>query len=104
MPRLARAAAPRPGRLAPRPGRWRSLAVGALVSTAAWGQAPAPEAAPGGGAQIQSLDRLQAEQERLRELARRQPPAYDDQFLSADDGSLLGGEANPTDAEPPGLR
>lgn len=104
MPRLARAAAPRPGRLAPRPGRWRSLAVGALVSTAAWGQAPAPEAAPGGGAQIQSFDRLQAEQERLRELARRQPPAYDDQFLSADDGPLLGGEANPTDAEPPGLR
>lgn len=74
------------------------------MSTAAWGQAPAPEAAPGGGAQIQSLDRLQAEQERLRELARRQPPAYDDQFLSADDGPLLGGEANPTDAEPPGLR
>lgn len=104
MPRTLRADAPRPGRKSRRPGRWRPLALGVLVSSAAWGQASAPGAAGDAHAQIQSLDRFQAEQERLRERARQQPPTYEDQFLKADDEPLLGGEGGDPALEPPGQR
>ncbi len=103
MPRFIRADAPRTGRHR----RWwrprRAIVLGALVSGAAWGQPAAPGNAPGPVAQIQSLDRFQAEQERLRGLARQQPQAYDDQFLKADDEPLLGEGSDPA-SEPTGLR
>lgn len=104
MPRSTRAYAPRPGQKSRRLGRWCPVALGVLVSTSAWSQAVAPGAAPGAVAQIQSLDRFQAEQERLRELARQQPSSYDDQFLKADDEPLLGSDGSGLPLEPPGLR
>lgn len=74
------------------------------MGLSAWGQAP-PNPAPGGVvAQIQSLDRFQAEQERLRDQMRNRPAAYDDQFLQADDGPALNADGQNPATEPPGLR
>ncbi|MGC4396745.1 SdrD B-like domain-containing protein [Hydrogenophaga sp. T2] len=80
--------------------------LGALMGLSAWGQAPpAPTPAPGGVvAQIQSLDRFQAEQERLRDQMRNRPAAYDDQFLQSDDEPALNADGQNPAAEPPGLR
>lgn len=78
--------------------------MGVGVNSSAWGQNAAPEPGAGAVAQIQSLDRFQAEQERLRQRLKELPSAYADQFLQADDEPVLTPEGLDPALEPPGLR
>ena len=87
-----------------RAGRWVGTCFAATVGLSAQGQTMAP---PSGGeafAQIRSLDRFEAEQERLRELLRSQPAPYQDQFLQGDDAPPDPADTANDASQPEGLR
>ena len=87
-----------------RAGRWVGTCFAATVGLSAQGQTMAP---PSGGeafAQIRSLDRFEAEQERLRELLKSQPAPYQDQFLQGDDAPPDPADTANDASQPEGLR
>ena len=106
MPRFARAPAPRSRRPRRWAAAWRGLALAGLASPGVWAQGSAADAAADAGAvvQIESLDRAQAEQERLRERMKNEPTAFADQFLHGDDEPLLAAPPSDPALELPGLR
>ncbi len=55
-------------------------------------------------AQVQSLDRFEAEQERLRERLKDQPAGYEDKFFSNEALQVIDAEAVAVEAQPPGAR
>lgn len=75
-----------------------------LIPMAVAAQSGTQPALPEVMAQIQSLDRFQAEQERLRELMRNQPPAYADRVMEEGDDGAGMQAAIDAQNEPTGLR
>ena len=68
--------------------------------------APAAQQAPEADravAQVQSLDRFEAEQERLRERLKDQPPGYEDKFFSPQDVQLIDQEIQAVESQSPGV-
>lgn len=55
-------------------------------------------------AQVQSLDRFEAEQERLRQRIKDQPPGYEDKYFSSEAVQVIDAESLALESQPPGLR
>ena len=92
------------GRAPWRAGRVMGTCFAATVGLGAQAQ---PVAAPSAGtvfAQIRSLDRFEAEQERLREMTKNQPAAYQDSFLQPDDTPATVPDGQDGASEPEGVR
>ena len=92
------------GRAPWRAGRVLGTCFAATVGLGAQAQ---PVAAPSAGtvfAQIRSLDRFEAEQERLREMTKNQPAAYQDSFLQPDDTPATVPDGQDGASEPEGVR
>jgi hypothetical protein len=93
----------------------RVLALMLCWPAFAWAQEPAtpslspslpaaPQAAGSVVAQVQSLDRFEAEQERLRQRMKDQPAGYEDKFFSNEAVQFIDAQVQAIESQPLGVR